>query len=836
MPLSAGTRLGPYQIAGPLGTGGMGEVYSALDTRLGRKVAVKILPATVASDPLRRQRFEHEARAVAALNHPNIIVLYDIGEDYFVTELVDGATLRGLQPGLRRTLEIGAQIASGLAAAHQAGIVHRDLKPDNVLLKRDGQVKILDFGLAKVKVLQADSSTNTLATEPGVLMGTVGYMSPEQLRGEEVDGRSDIFNLGLILHELLSGRRAFQGKAAVEVMTAILRQDAPELPEVVPAGVRQIVAHCLEREPSNRFQSAKDLAFALSQAAGQSGSRPVLTTRRAWPQWLGIAIAGVVLGLTAGVLLRPSPKPFWTQKILGGPEIAWGPRLSPDGHTLAMLAMVGDQSQVAIMRPDAGDWTVLTHDRKAGSVGALSWSADGSRIYYDRAKEVFQGVYSVPVLGGESRLMLENAGYPEALPDGSLLVARPNARHELQAVRFWPESGKLQEFAFQVAGTIARPFQTFPGGRAAAVIGGPIPMPAGQPVWQLYILDLTSGRARRLSTQKDVSNSTVAVTRDGRQVIFSPSGGPIQSIAVYGRSAATNLFPTPSLPLGIDTAPDGSIYLDQSERLTELVRIVKGHAERFASSRALPNLQFTLLPDGRPVWTEATAGRRRLAVIERGKEPAPVILTSDETAAPVSTAGPGLLAAMLSGAGKIDIGIVSSATGRIVRRIPFDKGTVWSMAATPDGRTLYCVAAHGVWAVPAAGGTPVRIHDGDTVALDPDGKFLVVMATDPAGTRISQIPLTGGASREIVVHGDLRPTPYLGPRAISRDGRMLDGLESDSWYYAPGLIDLSTGRATLIPTDLAGDYFSLNWTDDGQIMAIISQMRSAIWKFTPQRP
>jgi hypothetical protein len=814
----------------------MGEVYSALDTRLGRKVAVKILPAAVAGDPARRQRFEHEARAVAALNHPNIIVLYDIGEGYFVTELVDGASLRGLKPGLRRALEICSQIASGLAAAHAAGIVHRDLKPDNVLLKRDGQIKILDFGLAKVKIAPADSATETLVTEPGILMGTVGYMSPEQVRGAEIDGRSDIFNLGLILYELLSGRRAFHGEAAVEIMTAILRQDAPELPEAVPTSVRQVVAHCLEREPGNRFQSAKDLAFALSQAAGQSGAPPVHVTSRGWPRWLGVAIAGALLGLAAGVLLRPAPKPFWTQKILGGPEIAWGPRLSPDGHTLAMLAMVGDQSQVAVMRPDAGDWTVLTHEGNAGSVGALSWSPDGSRVYYDRAKEVMQGVYSVPVLGGESRLVLENAGYPEALPDGSLLVARLSERHELQVVRFWPESGKLQELPFQVAGTMARPMQAFPGGRAVAAIGGPIPMPAGQAVWQLYVLDLVSGRARRLSNRQDVSSSTLAVTRDGRQVIFSPSGGSIQSIAISGRSPESNLFPTPSTPLGIDTAADGSIFLDQSERLTELVRLVKGHAERLGSSRALPSVQFTLLPDGRPVWTEASAGRRRLVVIERGREPAPVILTSDETAAPVSTAGPGLLAAMLGGGGKMDIGIVSSANGRIVRRIPFDKGTAWSMAATPDGRMLYCVAAHAVWAVPAAGGVPVRFHDGDTVAMDPDGKFLVVMATDPAGTRIFRIPLDGSPAREIAVRGELHPTPYLGPRAISRDGQLLDGLESDSWYYVPGIIDLSTGQTTLIPTDLAGDYFSLNWTNDSQVMAIVSPLRSAIWKFTPQRP
>ena len=257
----------------------MGEVYRAPDTRLGREVALKILPAEMANDPSRRQRFELEARALATLNHPNIVAVYDVGNEngvfYIVSELVDGESLRGAKFGLRKTIEIAVQIASGLGAAHDAGVVHRDLKPDNILLSRDGRAKILDFGLAKVHAAKphagAVNETLTVRTEPGVVMSTVGYMSPEQVRGLATDHRSDIFSFGVILHELLTGKRAFHGETSVDTMQAILRQDPPDLPDAVPAGVRQIVQHCLEKDPANRFQSARDLGFALA-AASQSGS------------------------------------------------------------------------------------------------------------------------------------------------------------------------------------------------------------------------------------------------------------------------------------------------------------------------------------------------------------------------------------------------------------------------------------------------------------------------------------------------------------------------------------------------------------------------------------
>src|SRR5665213_1894238 len=273
MPLSVGDKLGHYEVLSLLGQGGMGEVYRARDARLGREVALKILATEVANDPTRRQRFELEARAVAALNHPNIVAIYDVGEGYIVSELVDGEPLLGGKPGLRKTIEIAVQIASGLAAAHDAHIVHRDLKPDNILMTRAGRPKILDFGLAKVQASHpaSDGETVTVRTEAGMVMGTPGYMSPEQVRGLVADHRSDIFSFGVILYELLAGRRAFEAQTSVQTMAAILTDEPPPLDAAIPAAISQIVHRCIEKEPARRFQNAADLAFAL-QTVASSGS------------------------------------------------------------------------------------------------------------------------------------------------------------------------------------------------------------------------------------------------------------------------------------------------------------------------------------------------------------------------------------------------------------------------------------------------------------------------------------------------------------------------------------------------------------------------------------
>src|SRR5277367_326143 len=318
MPLAAGTKLDGYEILALLGAGGMGEVYRARDSALKREVAIKVLPSFVSQDSDRLSRFEQEAQAAAALNHPNILAVHQFGvfegAPYLVSELLDGSTLRqllqhGLMP-VRKAIDYGVQIAHGLAAAHEKGIVHRDLKPENLFVTKDGRVKILDFGLAKLKQHQPepDGTAPTIAqkTEPGIVMGTAGYMSPEQVRGKTVDHRTDVFAFGAILYEMLTGKRAFQRSTSAETMTAILNDDPPGISQIVqstPPGLQRVVHRCLEKNPEQRFYSAHDLAFAL-EALSDSGSSPVHAIDRGGrSRWLWVVLIGFVAIMIAVLIV-----------------------------------------------------------------------------------------------------------------------------------------------------------------------------------------------------------------------------------------------------------------------------------------------------------------------------------------------------------------------------------------------------------------------------------------------------------------------------------------------------------------------------------------------------
>ncbi len=331
MTLAAGTRLGPYEILVPIGEGGMGEVYRARDKKLDRDVAIKVLPESVASDPATLARFEREAKAVAALSHPNILAIHDFGTyggvSYAVMELLEGETLREklhAPIAQKQAVDYALQIARGLSAAHEKGVVHRDLKPENLFVMKDGHLKILDFGLAKrVEAVapgeETSAPTGSGHTEPGTVMGTVGYMSPEQVRGHSVDHRSDIFSFGAILYELLSGKRAFKRDTAVETMTAILREEPPALAGKpgLPSGLGAIVARCLEKSPEERFQSARDLALDL-KAVERASEAPVpvaAPVRRRRVAVLGVAATLLLLALSIGIWMTHRSRPIAPGRI-----------------------------------------------------------------------------------------------------------------------------------------------------------------------------------------------------------------------------------------------------------------------------------------------------------------------------------------------------------------------------------------------------------------------------------------------------------------------------------------------------------------------------------------
>lgn len=373
MSLAAGTKLGRYEIRSQIGEGGMGEVYLAEDTKLNRKVAVKVLPTAFSQDAERLRRFEQEAQAASALNHPNILVVYDVGthdgSPYVVSELLEGETLRqrtsGASLAQRRVIDYALQVAHGLAAAHDKGIVHRDLKPENLFVTRDGRIKILDFGLAKLtgaadtELSQTSIPTRRVDTDPGKVMGTVGYMSPEQVRGRQADHRSDIFSLGVILYEMLSGKRAFRGDSAVETMNAILKEDPPELSQtnqnIAPA-LERVVDHCLEKNPEERFQSARDLAFALEALSGSTGVStqtaiapalaPQWIRRHALTGWIAATVA-ILLAIIAFAFLyfrsAPTNESQATRFYVFPPETttisAASDFISPDGRRLIFSAV-----------------------------------------------------------------------------------------------------------------------------------------------------------------------------------------------------------------------------------------------------------------------------------------------------------------------------------------------------------------------------------------------------------------------------------------------------------------------------------------------------------------
>ncbi len=865
MALTPGVRLGPYEVLAAIGAGGMGEVYRARDTRLGRDVAVKVLPSEFTHHPERLRRFENEARAVSALNHPNILTIFDIGSHggapYVVFELLDGETLRQAGPlSRRKAIDYAQQIARGMAAAHDRGITHRDLKPENLFITAAGHIKILDFGLAKVAPLEA-AETMSGQTQPGAVLGTAGYMSPEQVRGEEADHRSDIFSFGLILYEMLSGRRAFQAATAASTMHAILTSEPPELEH---AALDRIVRHCIEKTPALRFQSARDIDFALEAAAGTSigGVGPGAKPQR--KPWASLAIAVVItvaIVTAAGYWLysRGNSATAWTGTVLPGPVLAYNPRVSPDGRTVAFVEVVDHMVQVAVINPESGNWNVLTKDRSHGGVGGFTWSADGSAIFYSRSNSM---VYRIPSLGGEERLVLENASRPESLPDGSLLVAKINAQRQSQIHRFWPQSGRLDPLPAALDDDEVMLIRAFPDGRDAVFYGrtlNPSDAQSGKSA-HLYIMNVATGGMRRLDST--FSSRPPFVVTDGvhNRVLILMKSGDLHQVAWLPRSGEARpqpVFQLTQTALSGDISVDGTVYLDQYQPGSFIMRVpVSG-----GTPERLPGSGFThvlarpthplLLEDGRALITVPFAGGSRLLVAAAGKDPQPLIQTAEETAMPAvvlpgKDAANRQLAFMLGSGAKQAIAIASLTDGRIFRRLPETAGSgqdlvhanVVSLAVSPDGQTLYYASSRNIWKVPVTGGQPVLLAPGDSVAVHPNGKKILIKLNESEPRLVWMDALTA-ETRPFPLHfshGGRLSEHSLTPGSIDKNGRIVTEILADDFsFYQAALIDPTTGAVKGVPISFEGDVDFSAWTGDGRIVFLGREIAGAMWSFKPMK-
>jgi eukaryotic-like serine/threonine-protein kinase len=952
MGLAIGTKLGPYEIVSPLGAGGMGEVWRARDTKLGRDVALKVLPESLAHDSERMARFQREAQVLASLNHPNIAAIYGLEESVatpsapaghsresgnpeaassagtkvtraLVMELVEGQTLaerigRGAPAGRLNSgvvawgtetahravstddaLPIARQIADALEYAHERGIIHRDLKPANIKITPEGTVKVLDFGLAKAletpltsgpspqgrgwpggsgegDIANSPTLSPTLsiaATQAGVIMGTAAYMPPEQARGKTVDRRADIWAFGCVLYEMFAGKRLFEGETVSDTLAAVLKTepDWNALPADTPLRIQELIRRCLTKDPKQRLRDIGDARITIeetisgavapvydrrSEEADVAAHRAALQTgwRRALP-WAVAATLALVVGVAAGWWARTQQSPpsqNWSAEMLGGPLSAMGPRISPDGHTLAFQAFVDGLTQVAVMDTDSGDWTVLTKNRTRGFVTELNWSPEGSEIYFDREFSVPQGIYTVSRFGGDEHLVLKDAKGPEVLPDGSLLVVQVNADRDFQVYHFWPENGRVEPLdAFPYGSNdLCPPVRAFRDGKDAVFFGKTKEQAAADSSPHLYAINLASGKTRRLAPQIPIStpaslpNFPLAISADDQSVLVNQLAGNLHrviSIPRQGTGPVRTLLTLTSAPLFMDVGRNGDLYLDQLDRPYEVLRFTTsgGTPESLASSENTgTGAHYPVqLPDGRFLLGARIAGRQKVLAAAPGGEPVPFIQTKEDVSFPACTVGKDEVAFLLGSPGHAVVALASVADGQIVQRLPeIPAGDVTDLAGSPDGKTLYYVASGTVWAIPAGGGRPRRIAPGESVTADPNGKDLIVQFRDREGIRLMRVPVSGGPESPIPMQGALRLAPVnLTPNAIGKDGRVLVTVTSpDAWFYGPGILDPRTGKITRIPLNFTGDIFCPVWLPDGRVASAGLPTKVTLWRFHPE--
>jgi Tol biopolymer transport system component len=803
------TKLGPYEVKSLLGRGGMGEVYRGWDARLGRNVAIKILPAAFSTDADRLRRFEQEARAAAALNHPNIVAVFDVGTaegtPYVVSELLEGQTLReamgsGRLPH-RKALDFAIQITAGLAAAHEKGIVHRDIKPENVFVTSDGHVKILDFGLAKLRETQSSERVDTVTvtdgahSTAGLVIGTAGYMSPEQVRGEAVAHRTDIFSFGATLYEMVSGARAFKGDSAIETLHAILNSDPPDLAtgETTKPEIARIVQHCLEKEPAQRFQSARDLAFALKQLTGTASSsairRPTLARTRRLP-WIAAALllaalaiwesANYIAGTRAAATVAPSFRQLTFRRGIVGKA-----RFAPDGQTVISSARWdGEPWIVQSTRIDTcvdGAWLGGAELESVSRVGELAVIVRGNTLA------------RVPIGQGGVREVLEGVLCADWAPDGTMAAVR------IDGLRNWVEY-PLGHPIFEDP-NVHSCMRVSPDGQLVAMIEQERGRDAK--AW-LTIFDRDGHIVSRSQRRPAIPIDHLAWTPDGREVWFSAAANDIGG---EGGESAIRAMTTSGVERVVhrtigsirieDISPDWrALVVSDFDRIELRAVDTRTHAERDLTWNG-HSVPFGLSSDGHQMIFQD--GGAFIGPTDGG----PAVKLADGTPIALSPDGKWVLVAE-GELTKLSIVPTGAGEGRPLDVKPLDRAA--SQAEwTPDRQRIVLNGAVGnkqnqFFSIPVNGGAPTPVTPEGMKFFKPivSPDSLMILAADAKGV-VSTYPLDGKGSPVVLVGHVHRDVPL----AWSADNTAVWVMDSGQIPAQIFRIDLATGRRTFwydVPT------------------------------------
>ncbi|HTO86390.1 MAG TPA: protein kinase [Thermoanaerobaculia bacterium] len=800
MAIRPGTRLGPYEIVSALGAGAMGEVYRAKDGRLGREAAIKVLPAAYSSDRESLRRFEHEARAASALNHPNIVTVYDIGSaesvSYIAMELVEGRSLQELLASgpmpLRKTLEIGSQIAEGLAAAHAKGLVHRDLKPQNLMVTKEGHVKILDFGLAKLaspatldSPEQAPAGASSLLTTPGTILGTVGYMSPEQARGEPADFRSDQFALGVILYEMAVGKRAFDRGSAIETLSAILR-DEPSPLEVsdpsLPGPFCWVVERCLVKEPEGRYASTRDLAFDLkslwdhiSRPSGSSTPTPATAPRHSLARRALVPLAvlcGLALGALAVTRLSPAPAPPNFQPLTFRRGTIWSARFAPDGRTV-VYAAAWDGKPFRLFRRGPG--SAAEQRLSFPDANLLAVSRSGELAAALRYRIVPPGMTvgmlaRAPLEGGAPREIEGDVLFADWAPDGKDLALVRTVAESGKAVLEFPIGAKI----YETNGLVTFP-RVSPDGSLVAFLDHP--------------------------SRGDNRGSVAVVDRAGRKRVLTPPWTGAEGLAWHPSGNE----------IWFGAAKEREFHAIHAVTLSGKMRVV---------ARAPGNLSVRdISPAGRVLVTRDIApigimARSRGEPAERDFSWLDRSLLTD-----LSADGESLLFTQFG---------LDAAYAGFLRRVnaegPMALGDGFALSLSPDGSGVLSIVPSmppQLYVLPTGAGQPRKIVPRGLEIIQraswfPDGKHIAIGGAEPGrGMRVYSCNVESGQTRALTPEGILLDD-YEGI-PVSPDGKRLAAMRSDGRL---AVFPSEGGEGRPIP-ELPEGMSPIGWTADSRSLFVV---------------